>query len=167
MNSTQKINHSRPSSLIKLAALIVAIFYLSSCSHHENQLTLQKTIITGQVVGHEFEGGNNTVEFYKTDILSRPQEKMISFDKTGNFRWETALAHTHAIQMYYYGELFDLLLHPGDSIHLIIDAKELKDGEFSWEKFYSSYSVTGTSEEILKSSKPIWKSTLKKKSCAC
>ena len=148
MNSTQKINHSRPSSLIKLAALIVAIFYLSSCSHHENQLTLQKTIITGQVVGHEFEGGNNTVEFYKTDILSRPQEKMISFDKTGNFRWETALAHTHAIQMYYYGELFDLLLHPGDSIHLIIDAKELKDGEFSWEKFYSSYSVTGTSEEI-------------------
>ena len=149
MNSIKREKLPGTAIFINLTAIFICAIFLTSCQHSLRKLIPQKTIITGQVSGHEYTQGNNTISIFWVDMISGGNKKIIEFDTSGKFQWETEIAHKQVIRLFY-KDFYDLRLSPGDSIHVVIDGNILNNTEFSWENFYTAITVTGTSEELNK-----------------
>lgn len=137
----------RKTSLLFFIILFLCFIFFS-CADNKD-LIPQKTIITGQVINSNYSEGNNTIEFYHADLISSGVEKIVEFDSTGCFRWETEIAHTHNLYIEYFDEVI-IFINPGDSVFIRIDAERLRQDSLSTDEYYSCFSITGTSEDLNK-----------------
>lgn len=110
--------------------LLLAISTFTSCSRKIDikpvQQTWESVFITGEVLNHKPE--KNTVTIYVNEILSGDQKTYVSLiDSSGNFQVKLNLYYPQDILVRYQDDVFPVIVHPKDSIHIVFDAEKVAD----------------------------------------
>jgi hypothetical protein len=111
--------------------IFTLIQLLVSCkSNIENlkpvQITSESVLITGNILNPT--SGNNSVNVEVMDILSGRHLTSVSLiDSSGNFQLKFDLYYPLDVLLKYGDDLLPLILHPKDSIHIVLDANDISD----------------------------------------
>jgi thiol-disulfide isomerase/thioredoxin len=109
-----------------LALIGYALFSLAGC-HEKSQLSPQKVVVIGKVNNFDITRDKKWIEIAYPDLFSYAGEfKSVPIDADGSFRFETELV-SPALCWGIYHQWIPLVLSPGDSLTLNIDARMLTD----------------------------------------
>jgi thiol-disulfide isomerase/thioredoxin len=150
--------------LMKYQILIFAsIFILTiniGCSKQtESILEPQEVIITGQVVNkHNYDP--TTIAIIINDIATGEQIRFLDdLDEKGNFEVKFERYYPHEVMLKYFS-IWNVFVHPGDSIHIELDAKKMESNETIYTAL--AYSGDATTENQQLSIFNAWFSPIRK-----
>lgn len=120
---------------------LILFLFCASCQKNTSDSTNYKTVITGKISNRDFYPDIKTVKLLINDFRAKEFFVTDSIKPDGSFRLEFDLFWAQDVKL---EKLVDvILIHPGDSLHLDIDFRNLDQIQFSGD-------AALTNEQILK-----------------
>ncbi|RIJ48795.1 TlpA family protein disulfide reductase [Maribellus luteus] len=126
-----------------------ALLVLVSCRKTEISDKVQKTIVTGEIVGFNNLPDYNSLEILVPQFPGKALRLNPSVDKFGRFWFRLDLEDATNI-LIRYEATFPVFIAPGDSVHIIIDNDFISNRSETYRDLYDHLKVKGTSERMNK-----------------
>ncbi|WP_299578186.1 TlpA disulfide reductase family protein [uncultured Sunxiuqinia sp.] len=144
--------------------ILTSIFFLAiniSCNKPTNSIQQPKEVtITGQVINkHNYDP--KTIVIIINDVASGEQIKFLDdLDEKGNFEIKFERYYPQEVMLKYFS-IWEIFVHPGDSIHIELDAEKMKSNETIYNAL--TFSGDAITENQQLSAFNAWFSPIRKK----